>query len=51
MLQHSFIGDSHDLTSLFNGVRKMSQLMRNIERQSEINIQRYPSYEYKGEAF
>ena len=38
MLQHSFIEDSHNLTGLFNGVRKMSQLMRNIERQSEINI-------------
>ena len=51
MLQHSFIEDSHNLTGLFNGVRKMSQLMRNIERQSEINIQRYPSNEYKGDAF
>ncbi len=50
-LQHNFITKSHSLPRLFDGVNRMSQLMRNIERESLIDPLRYDSEKYKGDAF
>lgn len=50
-MQHQFITTSHDLTGLFNGVNRMSTLMRRIEEQSTIDPIRYDIDKYKGDAF
>lgn len=50
-LEHNFKSKSHSLPRLFSGVTKMSQLMRNIERESLIDPIRYDSEKYKGDAF
>lgn len=50
-LEHNFKTKSHSLTRLFDGVTKMSQLMRNIERESLIDPMRYDSDKYRGDAF
>lgn len=51
LLEHNFKTKSHSLSRLFSGVSKMSQLMRNIERESLIDVLRYDSEKYKGDAF
>jgi hypothetical protein len=50
-LNHSFITTSHDLSGLFKDVKLMSTLMRNIEKQSTIDIINYPPNDYMGDAF
>ena len=50
-MQHQFKTTSHDLPGLFNGVNRMSTLMRRIEVQSTMDITRYDPDKYKGDAF
>lgn len=51
VLEHNFKTKSHSLERLFKGVYKMSQLMKNIEKESIIDPLRYDSDKYKGDAF
>jgi len=50
-LTHNFKTKSHSLSRLFDGVNKMSSLMRKIESESLIDPIRYDSEKYKGDAF
>lgn len=50
-LQHNFKTKSHSLKRLFDGVNKMSQLMKKIESESLVDPIRYDSDKYKGDAF
>ena len=50
-LQHNFKTKSNSLSRLFDNVSKISQLMRNIEKESIINPLRYDPDKYKGDAF
>lgn len=51
VLEHNFKTKSHSLERLFKGVYKMSQLMKNIEKESFVDPLRYDSDKYKGDAF
>lgn len=50
-MEHHFITTSHDLNGLFTNVKTMSGLIKNINKQSTINSDRYDSNTYKGDAF
>lgn len=50
-LQHNFITKAHDLTGLFEGVHKMSQFMRRLETQAQIDPLRYDPFKYIGDGF
>jgi len=50
-IQHNFKTKSHSLPRLFEGVTKMSQLIKKIEQESLIDPLRYDSENYKGDAF
>lgn len=50
-LEHNFKAKAHSLTILFEGVNKMSQLMRKIEQEAIIDTLRYDAEKYKGDAF
>lgn len=50
-LYHNFITKAHSLPRLFEGVDKMSQLMRRIEREAVLHTLRYKADNYKGDAF
>lgn len=50
-MEHHFITTSHDLKDLFVNVKTMSGLIKNINKQSTINSDRYDSNTYKGDAF
>ena len=50
-LHHNFKTKAHSLTRLFEGVNKMSQLMRKIESEAILDTLRYDSEKYKGDAF
>lgn len=50
-LYHNFITKAHSLPRLFEGVDKMSQLMRRIEREAVLDTLRYKADNYKGDAF
>lgn len=50
-LEHNFKTKSHSLTRLFDGVNKMSTLMRKIEQEALIDPLRYEPDKYKGDAF
>jgi hypothetical protein len=50
-MKHQFITKSHDLSGLFNGVNRMSTLMRRIQEQSTIDPIRYDVNDYMGDAF
>ena len=50
-LEHNFKTKAHSLPRLFEGVTKMSQLMRKIETESQIDPLRYDPDKYKGDAF
>jgi len=50
-LEHNFKTKSHSLPRLFEGVTKMSQLMRKIEQEAILDTLRYDSEKYKGDAF
>lgn len=50
-LQHNFITKAHSIPRLFEGVTKMSQLMRKIETEAILDTLRYESDNYKGDAF
>lgn len=51
ILEHNFQTKAHSLPRLFEGVNKMSQLMRKIEQESIIDPLRYDPDKYKGDAF
>ena len=51
LLEHNFKTKAHSLTRLFDGVSKMSQLMKNIEKEAELHTLRYSADKYKGDAF
>lgn len=51
ILEHNFQTKSHSLSRLFDGVSKMSQLMRKIEQESIFDPLRYDPDKYKGDAF
>jgi hypothetical protein len=48
---HNFITKAHDLEGLFNGVNRMSQFMRNLESQAQIDPIRYDVNKYVGDGF
>jgi len=48
---HNFITKAHDLEGLFNGVNRMSQFMRNLESQAQIDPIRYDANKYVGDGF
>lgn len=50
-LEHNFKTKSHSLPRLFDGVNKMSQLMRKIESEAILDTIRYDAEKYKGDAF
>jgi len=50
-LEHNFKTKAHSLTRLFEGVNKMSQLMRKIEKEAILDTLRYDADKYKGDAF
>jgi hypothetical protein len=50
-LEHNFKTKAHSLPRLFEGVTKMSQLMKKIETESQIDPLRYDPDKYKGDAF
>lgn len=50
-LYHNFITKAHSLPRLFEGVDKMSQLMRRIEKEAVLHTLRYKADNYKGDAF
>ena len=50
-LEHNFKTKAHSLPRLFEGVTKMSQLMRKIEQEAIIDTLRYDAEKYKGDAF
>ena len=50
-LTHNFKTKAHSLPRLFEGVNKMSQLMRKIEQEAILDILRYDAEKYKGDAF
>ena len=50
-LEHNFKTKAHSLPRLFEGVGKMSQLMRKIEQEAIIDTLRYDAEKYKGDAF
>lgn len=50
-LEHNFKSKAHSLTRLFEGVVKMSQLMRKIEQEAIVDTLRYDAEKYKGDAF
>lgn len=50
-LEHNFKTKAHSLPRLFENVNKMSQLMKNIEKESKIDPLRYDSDKYRGDAF
>ena len=51
LLEHNFQTKAHSLSRLFEGVTKMSQLMRKIEQEAIIDTLRYGPDKYKGDAF
>lgn len=51
ILEHNFKTKAHSLTRLFDGVNKMSTLMRRIESEAIIDTLRYDGEKYKGDAF
>jgi hypothetical protein len=51
ILQHNFQTKSHGLTGLFEDVHKMSQFMRRLEEQAQIDILRYDPSKYVGDGF
>jgi hypothetical protein len=50
-LEHNFKTKAHSLPRLFEGVTKMSQLMRKIESEAILDTLRYDAEKYKGDAF
>jgi hypothetical protein len=50
-MEHNFKTKAHSLTRLFEGVNKMSTLMRKIEDESIVDTLRYDAEKYKGDAF
>lgn len=50
-LEHNFKTKTHSLPRLFEGVNKMSQLMRKIEKEAILDTLRYDADKYKGDAF
>jgi hypothetical protein len=50
-LEHNFKTKAHSLPRLFEGVTKMSTLMRRIESEAIIDTLRYDAEKYKGDAF
>lgn len=50
-LQHNFKTKAHSLPQLFDGVNKMSQLIKSIDKQSLLDPLRYDPDKYKGDAF
>lgn len=50
-LEHNFKTKAHSLPRLFEGVTEMSQLIRKIETESQIDPLRYDPDKYKGDAF
>jgi len=50
-IEHNFRTKAHSLTRLFEGVTKMSQLMRKIEKEAILDTLRYDADKYKGDAF
>lgn len=51
ILEHNFQTKAHSLTRLFDGVNKMSQLIKNIESEAMVDPLRYDPDKYKGDAF
>ena len=50
-LEHNFKTKAHSLPRLFEGVTKMSTLMRKIESEAILDTLRYDAEKYKGDAF
>jgi hypothetical protein len=50
-LEHYFKTTSHDLVGLFNGVTKFSTFCYRLEKQAELNTDRYPRDKYVGDGF
>ena len=50
-LHHNFQSKAHSLMGLFLKVNKMSNLMRNIEREALKDVERYEAHIYAGDAF
>jgi hypothetical protein len=50
-LQHNFITKAHDLKGLFEGVQKMSNFMRKLEAQAQLDPLRYDPFKYVGDGF
>ena len=50
-IEHNFKTKAHSLPRLFEGVTKMSQLMRKIESEAILDTLRFDAEKYKGDAF
>lgn len=50
-LQHNFQTKAHSLTNLFEGVTKMSQFMRRLEADANLDTMRYDRDKYVGDGF
>jgi hypothetical protein len=50
-ITHTFKTKSHNLISLFENVSTFTQFMRNLERQSDLDILRYDKLKYLGDGF
>jgi len=50
-LEHNFKTKAHSLPRLFEGVNKMSTLIRRIESEAILDTLRYDADKYKGDAF
>ena len=50
-ITHNFKTKSHDLEGLFKGVKTLSHFMRNLEKQSLIDPDRYSTNKYLGDGF
>jgi hypothetical protein len=51
VLQHNFQTKAHSLTGLFEGVKQMSNFMRRLEAQAQIDPLRYDPFKYVGDGF
>lgn len=49
-IEHGFINKAHNLNALFSG-NSLSSFMKELNKQSQIDIIRYPENDYKGDAF
>jgi hypothetical protein len=50
-IKHGFGIRAHDLLALFNKTNKISTFMNKVEKQSLLDVTRYDSNKYKGDAF